>query len=70
MAASYECHDELPRWLKMGVETCPFRLCSLGFSFVPARILSSARLGCRAWIVLGSVRHRGLHFRLETRCVE
>ena len=37
--ASYECHEELPRWSKIGVDTCPFRLCILGWSFGPERIL-------------------------------
>jgi len=54
MAASYECHEELPRWLKMGVETGPLRLCNRRFSRVPPRILSSLRFDWKAWIVLRS----------------
>jgi hypothetical protein len=52
MAASYECHEELPRWLRSGVDTRPLRLCIVGFSFGPAKTLRSARLGWRTWIVL------------------
>lgn len=43
MAASYECHDELPRWLNIGVETGPLRLCILGLLGGPARILRLVR---------------------------
>lgn len=44
-AASYECHDELPRWLKMGVWTWPLRLWRRKLSGGPARTLRVVRLG-------------------------
>ena len=45
-SASYKCHEALPRWLKSGVETGPFRLCCQKLLLGPARILDSDLLGC------------------------
>lgn len=50
--ASYECHEEVPRWWKRGVITSPFKLCNLGLSFGPARIFRSARFGWSVWMDL------------------
>jgi hypothetical protein len=50
--ASYECHEDVPRWWKRGVTTSPFKLCSLGLSFGPARIFRSARFVWRVWMDL------------------
>lgn len=53
--ASYECHDDVPRWWKRGVTTSPFKLCNLGLSFGPARIFKSALFVWRVWMDL--LRH-------------
>jgi hypothetical protein len=50
--ASYECHEDVPRWWKRGVTTSPFKLCNLGLSFGPARIFRSARFVWRVWMDL------------------
>jgi hypothetical protein len=50
--ASYECHEDVPRWWKSGVTTSPFKLCNLGLSFGPARIFRSARFVWRVWMEL------------------
>ena len=50
--ASYECHDELPRWSKMGVDTGPFKLCIEKLFGGPASIFISVRFGWAAWMVL------------------
>jgi hypothetical protein len=40
-AASYECHEDAPRWWKRGVMTSPFSRCISSFPSGPERIFKS-----------------------------